>query len=335
MAITGPNGSGKTNLLDAIHYLSFTRSYFSAADGNQVLHGEQGFRIEGGFRIQDLPSTVSVVLRESGKKEIQCDGVLYEKFSKHIGKYPCVMIAPDDTELISGGSELRRKFADTLLSQLDADYLLHLISYNKVLAQRNSYLKQCAQTQSRNPSLLEVLDTQLATAGTQLYQRRAEFLPAFGERVLHFYKVIAGKDEQTKLRYLSHLHQQPLELLLEQSRDKDYLLQRTSAGVHKDELELLLGEDLFKSTASQGQRKSLLFALKLAEAETLKLHKQFAPLLLLDDVFEKLDGERMHNLLGFVCHELGAQVFLTDTDSRRVQSILEQTGTKPQLLVSG
>lgn len=323
IAFTGFNGVGKTNLLDAIHYLCFTKSYFKGVDSNNVLHGASGFRIGGVFEKNGEAFKTCIILRESGKKEITCNEVPYEKFSQHIGLFPCVMIAPDDAELITAGSELRRKFIDTLLSQINTQYLHQLIIYSKVLQQRNSYLKQCAQTQTRNTSLLEVLDEQLVQAGTFIFQTRKNFLPVFQQKVLQFYKQIAGKEEAVGLSYESQLLQSDLDVLLKQSAEKDYLLQRTNYGVHKDDLVFTLSNESFKNTASQGQRKSLLFALKLSEAETIKEQKGFYPLLLLDDVFEKLDTQRMHNLLDYVCSQQ-AQVFITDPNEDRVRKVFEE-----------
>jgi len=330
IAFTGFNGVGKTNLIDAIHYLCFTKSYFTGVDSNNVLHGASGFRIEGVFEKNGEAFNTCIILRENGKKEITCNEIPYEKFSQHIGLFPCVMIAPDDAELITAGSELRRKFIDTLLSQINTQYLHQLIVYSKVLQQRNSYLKQCAQTQTRNTSLLEVLDEQLVQAGTFIFQTRKNFLPFFQQKVLQFYKQIAGKEEAVGLSYESQLLQSDLDVLLKQSAEKDYLLQRTNYGVHKDDLVFTLSNESFKNTASQGQRKSLLFTLKLSEAETIKEQKGFYPLLLLDDVFEKLDTQRMHNLLDYVCSQQ-AQVFITDPNEDKVRKVFEELKKEIQI----
>jgi DNA replication and repair protein RecF len=331
VAFTGANGIGKTNLLDAIHYLCFTKSFFSGIDSNNVQHGRAGFRIEGVFEKNGELFKTCIILRENGKKEITCNEVPYEKFSQHIGLFPCVMIAPDDAELIIGGSELRRKFLDTLLSQINANYLQQLIVYTKVLQQRNSYLKQSAQTQIRNNNLLEVLDEQLILAGNYIYETRKSFLPQFQKRALQFYKQIAGKDEAVSILFESQLNHSGFQDLLQQSKERDYLLQRTNYGIHKDDLLLKLNEEPFKSTASQGQRKSLLFSLKLAEAETINEQKGFYPLLLLDDVFEKLDTQRMHNLLDYVCSQK-AQVFITDPNEERVRKVFKELKKEIQVL---
>jgi DNA replication and repair protein RecF len=332
VAITGLNGVGKTNLLDAIHYLSFTKSYFTGTDSNHVQHGATGFRIEGILNDHGKDIITTVVLRETGKKEISCNGLQYEKFSQHIGKYPCVVIAPDDVELIIGGSEERRKFTDTLLSQLDAAYLQQLISYNKLLQQRNSYLKQAAQTQQKNNELLDVLDEQLLRAGNFLFEKRKSFLPQLNELVLSFYSSIAGQPENIDVTYESQLLNQNFSTLLQQAREKDYIMQRSTVGIHKDDLLFALNNEVFKQIASQGQRKSLLFSLKLAEAEILKQQKGFAPFLLLDDTFEKLDEKRIHNLLTYVCNQHGGQVFLTDTHTERVVQAFSKFPVEIQLI---
>ncbi len=331
VAITGPNGIGKTNLLDAIYYLSFTKSYFPGSDTNHVQQGLDGFRISGELSFKDANTSITVILRESGKKEVTRDGIAYERFSEHIGKFPSVMIAPDDVELITGGSEIRRKFTDTLLSQLEPEYLRQLIAYNKVLQQRNSYLKQAANG-NRNDSLLETLDEQLIFAGQTIYEFRKSFFPDFHQNVLDFYKIIAGIPEHISLMYESQLNSQPLQELLTKSREKDYLLQRTTCGIHKDDLLLELNGRPFKTTASQGQRKSMLFSLKLSELEQLHQKKGFSPFLLLDDVFEKLDEQRMHNLLKWVCDRKGSQVFITDPNKERIQHMLAGIQQNLQLI---
>jgi DNA replication and repair protein RecF len=242
------------------------------------------------------------------------------------------MVAPDDVELITGGSEIRRKFLDTLLCQLDGDYLQQLIVHNKVLQQRNSYLKKCAQKQTRNNALLDVYDQQLTEAGRYIFSKREAFLPSFQELVVKLYTLIAGKSEPVSLHYESQLSNHSFIDLLMQAREKDYMLQRSTVGIHKDNLDIQLNGESFKSVASQGQRKSLLFSLKLAEAESLKTHTGFAPLLLLDDVFEKLDAERMHNLLRYVCIEHQCQVFLSDTHPERIQEIFGQLKLEVQVI---
>ncbi|MGQ0739025.1 MAG: DNA replication/repair protein RecF [Bacteroidota bacterium] len=330
--ICGANGAGKTNLLDAIHYLCFTRSYFTRLDNVNVQHGNTGFRIEGQVLLNEKKEKAVCILRETGRKEFWINEGMYEKFSLHFGRYPCVVIAPDDAELLTGGSDERRKFLDALLSQLDADYLRHLITYTKLLLQRNSLLKSFAETGNRNESLLDVLDEQLIPPAEYIFNRRKIFMVAFLPLVKYLYRDIAGKDEELNLYFESELQAAAAADLLKLNRQKDFLAQRTTAGIHRDELDMQLTGHPFKNIASQGQRKSLLFALKLAEMETLKKEKGFAPLLLLDDVFEKLDEGRISNLLNKVCVENYGQVFITDTNEERLKVHLDQLGISFQLI---
>ena len=260
-------------------------------------------------------------MRETGRKEFLLDGEPYEKFSHHIGKFPCVFIAPDDVEIITGASEERRRFTDALLCQLDAVYLQQLMSYNKILQQRNGYLKTLAG-KAADHQLLDVYDGQLITHGNYVFEQRKIFLRKLLPLVQSFYEQIAGINEDVNMVYESPLLQVSFDVLLKQCREKDLLLQRTTQGIHRDDLILTLSDQPFKSIASQGQRKSLLFALKLAEFEILKENKGYPPFLLLDDVFEKLDQQRMHNLLTWVCVQNKGQVFITDTHKERLETAL-------------
>ncbi|MES1217070.1 MAG: DNA replication and repair protein RecF [Bacteroidota bacterium] len=332
VCICGKNGVGKTNLLDALYYLCFTKSYFTRSDAMNVKHEQDGFRLDGQFVLNDKKEKVTCILRETGKKEFTVNDELYDKFSKHIGRYPCVIIAPDDIQIITDGSEERRKFVDTLLSQIDAVYLQNLIIYNKVLQQRNSLLKSFAESGTKNLELLDVLDGQLIKPGSFIFDRRKEFLVSFLPIAKQFYNEIARQYENVNLFYDSELLQVSFEELLKLNRNKDCAIQRTSSGVHRDDLEFKLGEELFKNIASQGQRKSLLFALKLAEMEVLKKEKNFPPLLLLDDVFEKLDEDRINNLLQRVCVENEGQVFITDTNEARLREHLKNIEAEFQMI---
>jgi DNA replication and repair protein RecF len=340
IGICGNNGAGKTNLLDAIHYLCFTKSYF-ARDNINVQQGQTGFRLEGNFKIWDKQEIAVCIMRETpsdqvmragGKKEFFVNDQSYEKFSQHIGRYPCVVIAPDDAVLITGGSEERRKFFDSLLSQLDAEYLQHLITYTKVLQQRNYLLRSFAETDSKNFSLLDVFDEQLVKPGEHIFNKRKEFFVSFLPQAKHLYNEIAMQQEDVTLFYESQLLKSSFAELLQATRQKDCFAQRTTTGIHRDDLEITLGNQLFRNIASQGQRKSLLFALKLAEMEVLKKEKNFAPLLLLDDVFEKLDESRINNLLQKVCVENEGQVFITDTSEERLKQHLDVLSVGYQLI---
>ncbi len=335
VGICGLNGKGKTNLLDAINYLCFTKSYFTKSDFLNTHFYKEGFRLEGELQNDtdtNNPQKIVCVYRASQKKEFYLDDVAYEKFSQHIGKFPCVIIAPDDIGMITGGSEERRKFLDTLISQVDAEYLQQLITYNKVLAQRNSFLKNEAQKSTFDFALLETFDLQLLDPGNYIHRVRTEFCEKLFPLIQQFYKTISGNNEMVTLEYNSLQNENKFEELLIASRQKDRLTQRTNVGIHKDDLIFLLHENVFKTIASQGQRKSLLFACKLAEFEILKTVKGFPPLLLLDDVFEKLDESRIKNLLQYVCKENNGQVFITDTHADRLQEALSQFGNTAQII---
>ncbi|MGE5520850.1 MAG: DNA replication/repair protein RecF [Candidatus Dadabacteria bacterium] len=324
--ICGRNGVGKTNLLDAVHYLCFTKSYFTRNDQLSIHHGNYGFRIEGHFLLNDKKETTTCILRETGKKEFAINESAYTKFSKHIGHYPCVIIAPDDVQLIIGGSEERRSFVDTLLSQLNNEYLQSLIRYTKILQQRNSFLRSFQDSFNKDLSVLDILDEQLAKEGNEIFRKRRDFLFAFLPVVKQLYNDISQRYENINLFYETEMEGIKMEDLLQTNRQKDLVVQRTSGGIHRDDLVFNLGEQAFKAIASQGQRKSLLFALKLAEVETIKQQKQLSPILLLDDVFEKLDEERIGNLLIRVSADENMQIFITDTNCQRLQEQLIKLG---------
>lgn len=332
VGISGPNGIGKTNLLDAIYYLCFTKGYFTRSDTMNVKDGSQGFRIEGRLADGRNDYKVTCVLRETGKKEFSVNDQPYDKFAQHVGRFPCVFIAPDDIRMITEGSEERRRYIDAILSQLDPQYLQQLINYNKLLQQRNSYLKSLAENRMRDSGLLDVLDAQMVADGNYIFTKRASFLKDGVEKIKAFYQQISGTDEPVQLIYDSQLHATPFHQLLHAARPKDLQLQRTTTGPHKDDLQMLLNDSPFRNIGSQGQRKSLLFAMKLAEFSMLKENKGFAPLLLLDDVFEKLDENRMHNLLNWVCVQNEGQIFITDTHPERIRQHFDQLGVSFQLI---
>ena len=332
VGICGLNGKGKTNLLDGIYYCCFTKSYFSNTDALNINFEKDGFRLEAFFGKQGQEQKVVCINRGGNKKEFLLNDVPYEKFSKHIGLLPAVMIAPDDIELITGKSENRRKYIDTVLSQVDPGYLQELITYTKVLQQRNSLLKRFEEDRNNSMTVLEILDEQLIVPANIIHQRRKEFLAQLIPLVQRFYHMIADHAEIISLQYNSQLNECSFDMLLKQLRSKDILLQRSNAGIHKDDIGFELNGQLFRSIASQGQRKSLLFALKLAEFELLKSYKGFAPLLLLDDVFEKLDNKRMQQLLQWVCRENDGQVFITDTHRERLEEAFDSLDVEFQII---
>ena len=323
VGICGLNGLGKTNLLDAIYYCCFTKSYFTTSDNLNINFTKDGFRLESIFDNNEIQQKIVAINRGISKKEFSLNDIPYTKVAAHIGLLPAVIIAPDDVEIIIGGSEGRRRYLDSIICQLDADYLQQLITYNKVLQQRNGMLKRFAEQRKIDKDLLEIINKQLADPAKIIYEKRVFYCNKLIPLIEQFYKSIANNNEIINFNYNSQLENETIENLLLKTFERDSALQRTSAGIHKDEILFTLNEQPFKTIASQGQRKSLLFALKLAQYQLLKDYKGFSPILLLDDVFEKLDEKRMERLLNWVCNENDGQVFITDTHKQRLLSIFE------------
>lgn len=333
VCICGPNGSGKTNLVDAIHYLCFTKSYFSKPENTNAFTGLQGFRLEGEFNTLEGDQHIVCIYRENGRKEIIVNEEACKKFSDHIGKFPAVFIAPDDVLMLSGLPETRRNFIDTIISQTDHPYLKKLIEYRQVLDQRNSFLKSAAGNNFTDKDLLDSFHIQLVALNNFIFEKRKLFFAEFLPLALNEYNSIAGNADQVTLSYSSQLLEENIDDLLKQNLDRDLYLQRTGNGIHKDDLDIKINGLLFKNAASQGQRKSLLFALKLAAFTIIKENKKRPPVLLLDDVFEKLDETRMQNLLQKVCRENDGQVFITDTHADRLQAAFSEMNTPFQMIM--
>ncbi|MEO7210741.1 MAG: DNA replication and repair protein RecF [Chitinophagaceae bacterium] len=333
VCICGPNGSGKTNLIDAIHYLCFTKSYFSKPENTNSFSGLQGFRLEGDFENTEGNQHLVCIYRETGRKEIIVNDELCKKFSDHIGKFPAIFIAPDDVLILSGVPENRRLFIDSIISQTDHLYLKKLIEYRQVLDQRNSFLKNAASNNFTDKYLLETFNLQLIALNNFIFEKRKLFFTKFLPLAEKVYNNIAGNTDQVTLSYFSQLQEENIEDLLKQNIDRDLYLQRTGNGIHKDDLDIKINGLLFKNAASQGQRKSLLFALKLAAFDIIKENKNRPPVLLLDDVFEKLDETRMQNLLQKVCLENDGQVFITDTHADRLQTAFSEMNMPFQMIM--
>ena len=320
-ALTGPNGSGKTAVLDAAYYLCYTKSYFTAQQQALARWGSPGFKIVGELADPLFPERMHTVSCrwEDGKKEIAVDGAAYPKPSDHIGRWAAVMIAPDDSELLLGSAEGRRRWADSILAQTDRQYLDHLTQYNRLLQQRNAWLKAQAFGPQRADAELESYNHRMAESGTYLYERRKAFSADFVPLLRAMYARLSAGAEAVDLAYESDLHEKSAGEWLAETLPADLRAQRTGRGVHKDDWIFQIHEKPVRLYASQGQRKSLLFALKLAQYRYLQQRFGFAPLLLLDDVFEKLDQRRIEALLGIIGEPQFGQVLLTDTHSERIK----------------
>lgn len=322
---TGLNGSGKTNLLDAIHYLCLCKSYFSSSDLQNIRLGEDFFMLMGDFEKNGKAIQISCSVKKGQKKTFAIDKEEYEKLSDHIGAFPLVIVAPNDSAIITEGSEERRKFIDNIISQCDKKYLETLIAYNKQLAQRNAFLKNESRKGGQDKGLLEIIDEQLVGNGQVIFEMRQSFLKDFVPLFNKHYKNIAESDEEVSLVYESHLESGNFEEQLIKSFERDIMLQYTSVGIHKDDLEFRLNGSPLKKMASQGQQKTFLLALKLAQYDFIKKEKSVKPLLLLDDLFDKLDRNRIKRLLELISDENFGQVFITDTDRSALTQLMQDT----------
>lgn len=330
-AFVGNNGAGKTNLLDAIHYLCLCKGYFNPIDSQQIKANEDLFLIQGDFERKEKNEKITCGLKRNQKKQIKRNKKEYDKLAQHIGLFPLVMISPYDTNLIMDGSEERRRFIDNVISQTDSSYLDELIIYNKHLLNRNAMLKQIAVTRKMDLTLLQILDEQLVVSGDRIFEKRKQFLLDFIPLFDAHYRYITDDAEQVSLTYFSQLNEHDFLTLLSQSIEKDRILERTTTGIHKDELSFAIGDMPLKKFGSQGQQKSFLIALKLAQYSYLQKFKGFKPLLLLDDIFDKLDDRRVHKLMEMVSHHDFGQIFITDTGRERVMSVFDKIDVEVKL----
>ncbi len=326
VAFLGNNGSGKTNLLDAIHYLSFCKSYFNPIDSQNIRFEQEFFMIQGVFDRKDKKEEIHCGIKKRKKKVFKRNKKEYDRLADHIGLFPSVMITPYDTKLISDGSEERRKLMDAIISQLDRTYLNKLIQYNKALSQRNSLLKNFAKTGKYQLDVLEVWNDQLSDFGTHVHKVRKEFVDKFNPIFNRYYKKISGNAEKVALEYQSQLTDTNLNDLLLKHYEKDRAVQYTSVGIHRDDLNFTISGYPLKKFGSQGQQKSYLIALKLAQLELLKKELTVAPILLLDDIFDKLDDERIDKLLKISLNKMESQVFISDTSLEKVPNMVKANG---------
>jgi len=327
----GANGVGKTNILDAIYYLSFAKSYFNPIASQNIKHGTDFFVINGHYTINNKEEHIVCSLKKGHKKVIKRNAKVYDRLADHIGQFPLVIISPADTDLIISGSDTRRKFIDIIISQYDNMYLNDLISYNKVLSQRNALLKYFAANHTFDENSIVVYNEQLAHYANAIHDKRkaflTEFLPIFQER----YLAISANKEQVSIQYKSQLNDADILTLFKNNILKDRMLQYTSVGIHKDDLLFKIGEYPIKKFGSQGQQKSFLIALKLAQFDFIKRHTKKTPILLLDDIFDKLDEQRIKQLIALVFEADFGQLFISDTHAERTENIVKSINQSYEL----
>lgn len=319
----GDNGVGKTNILDSVYHLCFGKSYFNPIATQNIRHGEDFFVIEGTFEKASREEQIVCSYKRGAKKAIRRNGKLYDRFSDHIGLLPLVIISPADRDLIIEGSETRRRFLDGVISQGDKDYLQNLIRYNKILLQRNSLLKYFALNQTFDPTTLEVYNEQLQQSGSAIYGKRRDFIENFVPVFQEQYKAISGRSEKVSLTYQSQLSEHSLIELLQSNLEKDRAVQYTSQGIHKDDLLFEIEGHPIKKFGSQGQQKSFLIALKFAQFQLIKKLSGTTPILLLDDIFDKLDEQRVRHIISLVENENFGQILLSDTHRERTENIVK------------
>ncbi|MEC5166286.1 DNA replication and repair protein RecF [Flavobacterium sp. PL11] len=321
----GKNGIGKTNVLDAIYHLSYGKSYFNPLAVQNIKHGEEFFVIDGNFYKNDRTEEIICSIKKGQKKILKRNGKAYDKFSDHVGFIPLVIISPADRDLIVEGSETRRKFLDNVISQLNPNYLQQLIQYQKVISQRNALLKYFSLNQVFDNDTLSIYNEQLTVYGQYIFEKRKEFIEQFIPIFNKHHQAITGSEETVQLVYESNLFEKDLSQLLNESLTKDRVLQYTSVGIHKDDLSFEIDNYAIKKFGSQGQQKSYLIALKLAQFEFLKKQSGVKPILLFDDVFDKLDENRVAKIIEMVNNETFGQLFITDTHPKRTEIILKST----------
>lgn len=323
-SLVGNNGAGKTNILDAVHYLSFCKSYFNVVDKDNISHGCDHFSITGKFRSSSEASSDTVLcnVRKNHRKVFKVNGKDIQRLADHIGRIPSVMVSPYDNNLIDGGSDERRRYIDMVISQYDKLYLDDLIAYNRALVQRNLLLKQMAGEIRFDKSLLDPWDEQLTKFGTRISEKRKKFVEEFIPVFTGLYRHLSDDTEESGIQYVSQLGSGiTLHQLFEQSVEKDRILKYTTAGIHKDDLQFTLAGVPVKRFGSQGQQKSFIIALKLSQFSFLYRLLNVRPVLLLDDIFDKLDRNRIERLMDLVNNDNYGQIIITDTNAERINTI--------------
>jgi DNA replication and repair protein RecF len=325
---TGPNGSGKTNLLDSIYFLCLTKSTSSGSDSLIIRHQEEYMIIQGIIHKKDKKLNLHAGIKRGQKKIFSLNKKIYEKISEHIGQFPAVLISPYDTDLVREGSEERRKFFDTVLSQTDSQYLQNLLKYNKVLKHRNALLKDFAIKNYIDKDLLSTYDIQLLDLGEKIFRKRKEAMENINPIFDKYYQEVAGSKEQVSLVYDSDFMHENYQDEFIRARKKDLILQRTTKGIHKDDFLFGLSDHPLKQIGSQGQQKSFVIALKLSQYEYIKQNSGLEPILLLDDIFDKLDQNRIQKLIHMIESNNFGQVFITEAGEDRVEKYFQNLETE-------
>lgn len=340
----GNNGAGKTNILDALHYISVGKSFLGVSDFQNIRSSEIENKSEDFFSIEseivgeEKNDIIKILLQKESKKLIKKNEKTYDRMADHIGFLPSVIISPYDANLISDGGESRRKFLDSMISQTDSEYLFSLIQYQKTLQQRNALLKYFQKNRTFDLDSLEIYNEPLNKFGTQIFEKRQRFVASILPTIQHFYKIISKGNETVIVTYESDLNvsdsaknDRSFEILLKENLDKDRLLTYTSKGIHKDDLRFEMNGNLIKKFGSQGQQKSFLIALKLAQIKRIKEITNKNPILLLDDIFDKLDDNRVSQLIELVNEQDFGQIFITDTHKERTENVVKRINEESRI----
>ncbi len=327
----GNNGMGKTNILDAIYYLSFCKSFSHAQDVNNVKIGESGFSIKGTYHFNGKDENFLCVVESGKRKVMKRNSKEYERLADHIGLIPLVFISPMDTTLVTEGSDIRRKFLDGIISQYDKNYLQNIIQYNRTLQQRNALLKSFRESGSYSAESLEIWDDGLIKFGVEIHSTRQQFIQEFTPLFQSTYTELTENKESVQLQYVSQLSQNDYHQLLQESNSKDRMTGFTTVGIHKDDLDFTINDMSVRKFSSQGQVKSYVLSLKLAQANLINNKLQHAPLVLLDDIYDKLDKNRVSALMNMMKSDQFGQLFLTDTNQQRSPELLNNLGMKPNV----
>ncbi len=329
--IVGNNGVGKTNVLDALHYLSVGKSFLGNTDSNNILTDVDFFTIEGHINDGEKEHIIKVQMPKEAKKIIKKNDKSYDRMADHIGFMPSVIISPYDSNLISDSGESRRRFLDAMISQTDSDYLFNLIQYQKTIQQRNALLKSFAKNRYFDADSLEIYNEPLIRYGTAIFEKRRDFTDSILPLIQSYYEIISNGNEKVTVDYESDLRTEDFKSLLTINLEKDRLLTYSSRGVHKDDLIFKMNGSSLKKTGSQGQQKSFLIALKLSQMNRIKELTGKTPVLLLDDIFDKLDDTRVSQLIELVNREHFGQIFITDTNRERTEAVVKKINEKSKI----